>query len=229
MRHLICALLLCFASPFALAALDLNTATEAELDALPGVGPSRAQAIIEYRRTHGDFASVDDLGKVKGIGDKTLAELKPLLTTAGARGAIAQSPSAPLESGDAAPSGFPWWVLIAGVVVAVVAVVFMLRRSASASTQAAAPAASPVADRAAGSAPAPIAAPASVPKSAPPPRPAASASAQAPIAAAPSATRPPPPRPAGGPATPVQAAAPESSSPSAPKPAGAPPKPAGSR
>ena len=158
MRHLICVLLLCFASPFALAALDLNTATEAELDALPGVGPSRAQAIIEYRRTHGDFASVDDLGKVKGIGDKTLAELKPLLT-AGARGAIAQSPSAPLGSGGAAPSGFPWWMLIAGVVVAVVAVVFMRRRSASASTQAVAPAASPVADRAAGSAPAPIAAP----------------------------------------------------------------------
>lgn len=227
MRHLICALLLCFASPFALAALDLNTATEAELDALPGVGPSRAQAIIEYRRTHGDFASVDDLGKVKGIGDKTLAELKPLLTAAGARGAIAQSPSAPPRSGGAAPSGFPWWILIAGVVAAVVAVVFMLRRSASASTQAAAPAASPVADRAAGSAPAPIATPGSVPKSAPPPRPAASAPAQTPIAAAPSAT--PPPRPAGGPATPVQAAAPASLSPSAPKPAGAPPKPAGSR
>lgn len=205
MRHLICVLLLCFASPFALAALDLNTATEAELDALPAVGPSRARAIIEYRRIHGDFASVDDLGKVKGIGDKTLAELKPLLT-AGGRGAAAQSPSVPVASAGAAASGFPWWMLIAGVVVAVVAFVFMRRRSAPASTQPVAPAASPVADRAAESSPAPISTPASVPKSAAPPLPAGT-----------------PLRPAGGPA------APETSSPPAPTPAGGPPKPAGSR
>jgi competence protein ComEA len=230
MRQLICVLLFCAASPLALAALDLNTATEAELDALPGVGPSRAQAIIEYRRTHGDFASVDDLGKVKGIGDKTLAELKPLLT-AGARGMAAQSPSEPAHSDGPASSGFPWWVLIAGVVVAVIAFVFIRRRSSPASTRPVAPTSSSLAERTVESAPAPNAAPASVSKSAPPPRPAASAPIQTPVASAPPTLRTAgaPPRPAGSPAAPTQAAAPESPSPSAPKPAGAPPKPAGSR
>ncbi|MBP6096200.1 MAG: helix-hairpin-helix domain-containing protein [Methyloversatilis sp.] len=229
MRHLICVLLLSFASPFAIAALDLNTATEAELDALPGVGPSRAQAIIEYRRTHGDFASVDDLGKVKGIGEKTLAELKPLLT-AGSRGAAAQTPSAPVGSGGTASSGFPWWMLIAGVVVAVVAFVIMRRRSAPVPTRPLGPASSPSADGAAEPESAPIAAPASVSKSAPP-RPAASAPAQAPVAPAPTAPSPAgaPPRPAGGPPAPAQAASSEFPSASAPKPAGALPKPAGSR
>ena len=57
--------------------VDLNTATAEELDTLPGVGPSTAQAIIDYRTEHGRFRSVEDLLDVRGIGDAKLAELRP--------------------------------------------------------------------------------------------------------------------------------------------------------
>jgi competence protein ComEA len=58
--------------------VNINTANESQLDALPGVGPSTAQAIISYRTEHGPFASVDDLASVKGIGPSKLAQLKGL-------------------------------------------------------------------------------------------------------------------------------------------------------
>jgi competence ComEA-like helix-hairpin-helix protein len=57
------------------APLNLNTASLAELDALPGVGPSRAAAILQYREQQGPFASVDDLARVPGIGPAAVARL----------------------------------------------------------------------------------------------------------------------------------------------------------
>ncbi len=60
--------------------LDLNTADRGELEQLPGVGPSVVDAILSHRRDVGQFHSVDDLGTVHGVGDKTLAKLRPLLT-----------------------------------------------------------------------------------------------------------------------------------------------------
>ena len=65
---------------WAAAAVDLNTATKDELIALPGVGPSRAQAILEYRRANGGFKSVEELKDVKGIGAKRFEKLKADLT-----------------------------------------------------------------------------------------------------------------------------------------------------
>ncbi|KAA1378425.1 ComEA family DNA-binding protein [Aeromicrobium fastidiosum] len=59
--------------------VNLNTATAEQLDALPGVGPVTAQAILAWRDTNGRFGSVDDLLDVKGIGDATLAELRDLV------------------------------------------------------------------------------------------------------------------------------------------------------
>ena len=59
--------------------VDLNQATVAELDQLPGVGPSTARAIIDHRTRNGPFASVDDLLAVRGIGSAKLAELKPFV------------------------------------------------------------------------------------------------------------------------------------------------------
>ncbi|MBM7584750.1 competence protein ComEA [Bacillus pakistanensis] len=56
--------------------IDINSAEEAELDALPGIGPSKAAAIIEYRETNGPFKSVEDLKEVSGIGEQTLLKLK---------------------------------------------------------------------------------------------------------------------------------------------------------
>ena len=59
--------------------IDLNTATAAQLDALPGVGPSTAQAIVDYRTQHGRFRSVDDLLDVRGIGAAKLEQIRPLV------------------------------------------------------------------------------------------------------------------------------------------------------
>ncbi|PIQ24347.1 hypothetical protein COW36_24150 [bacterium (Candidatus Blackallbacteria) CG17_big_fil_post_rev_8_21_14_2_50_48_46] len=56
--------------------LDLNRATAAELESLPGVGPKMAQRILAWRKAHGEFSSVDELTQVKGIGKKRLKELR---------------------------------------------------------------------------------------------------------------------------------------------------------
>jgi competence protein ComEA len=60
--------------------VNLNTATLAEFDALPGVGPVLAQRIVDYRTKHGGFRSVDELRQVDGVGDARYAELKDLVT-----------------------------------------------------------------------------------------------------------------------------------------------------
>ncbi len=57
--------------------VDINTATADQLDALPGVGPATAAAIIAYRRQHGPFHQVDDLAQVAGIGPAKLAQIRP--------------------------------------------------------------------------------------------------------------------------------------------------------
>ena len=58
------------------APVNLNTATPEQLDTLPGVGPATVQKILEYRRQHGGFGSVEELGQVAGIGEKRLAALR---------------------------------------------------------------------------------------------------------------------------------------------------------
>jgi competence protein ComEA len=60
-------------------ALDLNTATAADLDALPGIGPVLAKRIVDYRNAHGPFKKTDDLEMVSGIGPKKLEKIKPYL------------------------------------------------------------------------------------------------------------------------------------------------------
>ena len=60
--------------------VNLNTATQADLETLPGVGPVTATSILEWRAEHGAFSSVDELLEVSGIGDATLAEIAPHVT-----------------------------------------------------------------------------------------------------------------------------------------------------
>lgn len=62
------------------AKVNINTADEAELETLPRVGPAMAKRIIAWRETNGRFSSVEDLMGVTGIGEKTFAELKELVT-----------------------------------------------------------------------------------------------------------------------------------------------------
>jgi comEA protein len=60
--------------------LNLNTATLAQLETLPGVGPSLAGRIIEYRQKNGPFKKVEELMNIRGIGEKNFLRLKPLVT-----------------------------------------------------------------------------------------------------------------------------------------------------
>ncbi len=63
--------------------VNLNTATAAQIDALPGVGKSTAQRIVEYRQKNGGFKKIEELMNVKGIGEKSFLKLKPLITVGG--------------------------------------------------------------------------------------------------------------------------------------------------
>lgn len=67
------------ASAAATTPIDLNAATLEQLDTLPGIGPVLAQRILDWRTTNGRFNSVDELGEVSGIGEATLADLRPLV------------------------------------------------------------------------------------------------------------------------------------------------------
>lgn len=60
--------------------LDLNSATAADLETLPGVGTSLAGRIAAYRSAHGPFRSVDELRQVPGFGEKLVAALRPFVT-----------------------------------------------------------------------------------------------------------------------------------------------------
>ena len=82
LRGFLCLLFLLFA-PAVWASVNINTADAAALDALPGIGPAKAQAVLEYRQSHGPFKSVDELASVHGIGPKLLEHLRPVVSLSG--------------------------------------------------------------------------------------------------------------------------------------------------
>jgi competence protein ComEA len=63
--------------------LNLNTASDEQLQLLPGVGPAKSERILEYRQKNGKFRRVQDLRRVKGFGQKTLKKLAPYLAVDG--------------------------------------------------------------------------------------------------------------------------------------------------
>lgn len=80
MQRILLALALALCTGTALAALNLNTATKDELVALPGIGPAKAQAILDYRNAKGGFKTIEELKDVKGIGAKRYEKIKAELT-----------------------------------------------------------------------------------------------------------------------------------------------------
>lgn len=61
--------------------ININTADAAALESLPGIGPSLAQRILDYRQAHGPFARIEDIQEVSGIGPATFAKIQDLITT----------------------------------------------------------------------------------------------------------------------------------------------------
>jgi competence protein ComEA len=69
------------ATPITTGLLDINSASQEELETLPGIGPVTAMAIIAYRQENGPFATIEDIQSVSGIGPKTFEKIKDLITT----------------------------------------------------------------------------------------------------------------------------------------------------
>ena len=101
MQRLLLALGFALGPAIALAAININTATNDELVSLPGIGPAKAQAILDYRKAHGPFKTVEELKEVKGIGAKRFEKLKPDLAVSGP---TTTKPAAKPDAKPAAPS-----------------------------------------------------------------------------------------------------------------------------
>ena len=93
--------------------VNINTATAAELQRVPGIGPKTAERIVAMRRNVGKFRSVDDLLAVRGIGQKRLAKMKPYLTvgtlppTGAGKKALPAASDSPAKSPGAAAGSKP--------------------------------------------------------------------------------------------------------------------------
>jgi competence protein ComEA len=69
--------------------IDLNTATAAQLTTLPGIGPKKAEAIVQYRTEKGRFMAIEELKAVKGIGEKTFESIKSMIMVSPAEEVVA--------------------------------------------------------------------------------------------------------------------------------------------
>ena len=102
MKRLLLAIVLLFVSSLALAAVNINTATKEELDGLPGIGPVKAQAIIDYRNANGPFKTPEDVMKVRGIKEGEFGKIKDQISVSGPTTPV-QRPAATKAAAPTAP------------------------------------------------------------------------------------------------------------------------------
>ena len=111
MKKWLFALFAMLVSVAALAAVNVNTASQQELETLKGIGPVKAKAIVDYRSKNGPFKSPADLVNVPGIGEKTVEKLKADLAFGGAAAPAAAKAAAtkatPAAAKPAAPAPAP--------------------------------------------------------------------------------------------------------------------------
>ena len=93
MKRLFIALLALLLTSPVWAAININTATEAELQTLSGIGPSKAKAIVEYRKQNGNFKTTADIKNVKGIGDGIFNKISAEINVAGTSAKAAPKPA----------------------------------------------------------------------------------------------------------------------------------------
>jgi competence protein ComEA len=89
------------------AAVDLNKASQAELETVKGIGPAKAKAIIDYRKKNGNFKSVDELDKVPGFGKKTVDSVKKEITVGNATATAAGKPAKAAKDAKATTPATP--------------------------------------------------------------------------------------------------------------------------
>ena len=95
LKKLLIVLLASFAlCSVAIAAADLNTASQQQLEAIKGIGPQKAKAIIEYRAKNGAFKTTEDVMKVPGIKEGIYNKIKGEITVGGKSSAAAPTPAA---------------------------------------------------------------------------------------------------------------------------------------
>ncbi|WP_035053287.1 ComEA family DNA-binding protein [Andreprevotia chitinilytica] len=82
----------------AFAAVDINTATAPQLEAIKGIGPAKAKAIIDYRTKNGPFKTTEDLQKVPGIKEATYKKIAAEVSVGGKAGAAPAAPAKPAAS-----------------------------------------------------------------------------------------------------------------------------------
>ena len=108
MKRFILLLLALLFSGLSLAAVNINTATVQELEALNGIGPVKAQAIIDHRKANGPFKSIEQIKDVKGVGDATFDKIKGDIAVSGAtKVPAAAAPAAAAPAKAAAPAAAP--------------------------------------------------------------------------------------------------------------------------
>lgn len=85
----------------AFAVININTANETELQTLSGIGPSKAKAIVEYRKENGNFKTTTDIKNVKGIGDGIFKKIESEISTNGANSAATKAAPKPATTAKA--------------------------------------------------------------------------------------------------------------------------------